>query len=378
MTGGDLSRDPRLQVVGFVVRCRRRCHAATFARAFFGLLAAITPLVAAWFLSPGMAQDVPVVAATTLIAALLIAGVFAAIRRPNVRQVSEAIDRRLGLENRVATALEATGGDAFSVLVAKDAAGQLGRFEPRQVFPLEIWRHALTAAVVVVATAMLITAVEPRMDAPGRAGVTIPGQEGRSSSASTAAAHATGTEEQGQRVAGEPVPDRTSSAAETPNRVGALSDAAMSDEATGSAETNRDAADTARVDERPTPGVLVSQGESDISTSSAGMGSAARTAGGRADAVPEARNAATASTPGKGSRESAGSGPSGGVAGEAITSHITLPAPAPSIHPERPADATLATARAAADAALRRDDIGPSMRNLVRRYFLEVQRRNNP
>lgn len=88
--------------------------------------------------------------APPLILAALAAFV-AALRRASPEQVAREVDARLGLAERVATALEIERGQIDGPLAAVqrvDTLSQIRRFEPHDVFPLRLSRREGASAVV--------------------------------------------------------------------------------------------------------------------------------------------------------------------------------------------------------------------------------------
>lgn len=377
---GTTSADRRL-VADFVSRCRRRWHAVVFARTFLGALGVSLPAAAAWTVAIN-AMDSPRAVVTAIAAAAIAAGVATAAQRPTVRLVGEAIDRQLALQGRVTTALELSGqSDAFSMLVAADAARHLRAVQPRQVYRFAIGERPFPAALAILGATVVIGFVgmgdSPLHDAPRLATSATSGGAVRPVSAAAAEVDAgKGETDNSVRAAGEAVPTKASSATERADRPQAQSDAAATQSADAPGERN--GLDTRRSADSDTPRSaipqqrLVNAGSS--GTAVAGTGTATGEARARIAAEAAAPPGAAA-TLGSARSDGTGSDLAGGVDLTAAALHgDVLPAPT-QIRTNRSAAATLAEAKVHAEAALRRDDIAPSMRDVVRRYFFELQRR---
>lgn len=123
-----------------------------------GAWASCLLLLADWFILPGL----PIAAILAPAGAgMLIGGIVAWLRRPSLEEVAKSLDRRLGLEDRVATALQHTGeGTEFRPLIEESAAAAVTEADPKKAFPLK-WTgqmsHAFTSLLSLFLLAGLLT-----------------------------------------------------------------------------------------------------------------------------------------------------------------------------------------------------------------------------
>lgn len=115
-------------------------------------------LLADWFVAPGIPMAVIL---TPSALGALIGGIVAWLKRPSQDQVARSLDRRLGLEDRVATALLHTGeGTEFQPLIEESAAQAVAGSDPKKAFPLK-WTgqmsHAFTSLLSLFLLAGLLT-----------------------------------------------------------------------------------------------------------------------------------------------------------------------------------------------------------------------------
>ena len=145
-----------------VARLRRRLHRQ---RAALAALRVASGLVAALVLVQSLSLPVgySLQAGAALAAIALTLAV--AARRPGEAEVARLVDRRLGLQARVATALELVAARAEGDVAGwqiLDASLRLSTVEPRAAFPLELPRRdrqCLAALALVVAAAVGVDAL---------------------------------------------------------------------------------------------------------------------------------------------------------------------------------------------------------------------------
>jgi len=102
-----------------------------------------------------------------LAAALATAAIRAVLRRPTVRQTASIVDRRLGLADRLVTAVQFPGQeDPYAQLVERDAAARLAGFNAAAALPIETPRIAPAAVLLAIAIPIVfvLTAAWQRRD----------------------------------------------------------------------------------------------------------------------------------------------------------------------------------------------------------------------
>ena len=212
-----------------IARLRRRLHrqraALAALRAASGLAAA---LALVWSFSLPVGYSLQAGATLAVFALALVV----AARRPGEAEVARLVDRRLGLQARVATALELVAARAEGDVAGwqiLDASLRLSTVEPHAAFPLELPRRdrqCLAALALVVAAAVgvdALLAVSPLDRAPWSAAARGHSEDAlqadRPGDGISDSASAAGREGRAQPVA-EAAAIRPAEAGELPPRVG--------------------------------------------------------------------------------------------------------------------------------------------------------------
>lgn len=136
-------------------RMRRRAIIVRFARYAAGV-AVVFPLGAAALLIGGLPG---VAVAISVAACAAIAAAAAVIRTPDLRAIAAVADARLGLADRVVTAVQhADDRDMMSRLVVRDAVARLQSSVPARVFPFEMPSRlgSIAAGAIVIAAIAVI------------------------------------------------------------------------------------------------------------------------------------------------------------------------------------------------------------------------------
>jgi hypothetical protein len=336
-----------LDIIAHVVaRCRRRLQFVTAARR--AALAVPTALVILELLAlvlrrPAAGYALP--AAATLVFVLAAAVGSSFWRRPTVRAAAGAIDVRLGLKDRVITAIQvADSRDDVAQLVVRDAATHLAGCSPRRIFPMEApprFRGLLASAA---GTTLILLIVNGAFDR--RPDARIAGR-GAGSSA-------------GGGRAGRSAPPGSASSLESPSLAGSTAtsrtmteSASPSDSTAGARETTNDArqSQASAAGEPRSPAAVPAAGPSKRDG-----GAVAASADAGRGATAFARRTASAS-----GGVSAGRASDGDRAGSAST-----PRDAPGYGQRYQA------ASARAESAVSQERVPARLRSYVRRYFVAI------
>ncbi|HRF58922.1 MAG TPA: YlbF family regulator [Fimbriimonadaceae bacterium] len=97
------------------------------------------------------------------VAGLVIGGLLGLVRRVEDEDLARSLDRRAGLEDRLATALEHEGDvDGFGVPLQDDADQRLSKLEPRRVYPVRLTRwHGGAVGLMACAAALFLLGNTP-------------------------------------------------------------------------------------------------------------------------------------------------------------------------------------------------------------------------
>ena len=331
-----------------VRRCRRRLRFVAAVRyAGISLPVAIVLIETTAIIARPAPAMLTMIAAATIVSAMIAALFAAAVRAPGLRETAAALDSRLRLQDRMVTALQVLkDDDAMARLVVEDAALRVTDLSPSRTFPFESPRHfrAITAVVVSVSAVFALTAVVTsptwRTDRPRGTGPAGPGgaqQERRS--------------QPGPNQAVESVPPSPSASNRQPGSAAQV--------------TSRGTEPAARERGRTPPGLKTTEtrGRSAGAASAPGRdatGGTGASNGGRG-ATTEARNLTNGA---------------GGVKGEPLQSAQTsqvdrLPLPDPQNDPAYAARHRNASARAQAAIAQERVPVG--LTTYVKNYFIAIR-----
>jgi hypothetical protein len=330
-------------VLALISRARRRIGAVIFVRSFcVALLTAGVALVLVRF-ADAVDQATLTLAIVGAAAALSAAAIATAARMPSHSGVAQALDARLGLQDRASAALALReGDDPVSLLVVRDARERLTAVPLAQAFPFprRLIAWGAGGAFVTLALAALPSSPASIGTAPARDGRIMAGSPASSTQPASAAT----------------APAQTAAApVETPSSRRSIT-AGERDHATG-----RSGGDTSRR--------LPAQRER-----AAGLPDAGR-AGRPGD------GAQTLGTNGRTNSRNPGTGAAGTVAmtpaaGGIAQGSVQARTPGGFIDNGRlePGAAGPRRAQAAAEAAIARDEIPPRFSSYVRAYFRAIQR----
>lgn len=358
-------------------RFRRRMAMVVFVR--YGLAAAATALVGAQgiaiFVQPSLNGALRWFVAGSVVAFIASAVAALAQTRPS-RSIAIALDRRLGLEDRVLSAVQFSGqGDEVSRLVVADAAARMAALGPGavpwQAPPGGLW---LLGAVLCSSMALGVRVMGTSADqSPAAAGgIVIPGgRPSASASANPSVRSPGGVPSETVRASGNPV--RSSPVAGgAPEASGAAGIAAAqpsspADQARPAEQTGDDSASVAR----DNAGIRVpSTGERRASSASGGDGQSGR--GGTQPTAGGGRNGLGGNTPG--APDPSGRGGAQGGALTSVGGHEVLPR-----NPDAGSyDMRYRAAVAHAEAAIAQQRVPPRLRAYVRDYFVGIRSAGAP
>jgi hypothetical protein len=143
-------------IAATLARLRRRATLVEFRNAFgawlpAAIVAAEVEILFGSRMLPS-ARTRWVVALAVIVLASVAACIRAIVRRPSLRETVLAVDRRLGLQDRLVASAQFLGGDdAFAQLIERDAARRLADRDPASVLPVEMLSASIVAMLVALA-----------------------------------------------------------------------------------------------------------------------------------------------------------------------------------------------------------------------------------
>lgn len=369
-----------------VARFHHRARLVAFTRtallssAFCGATAALWNALAAG----SMAERVITLAASVAVAVIASAA-WTIWRAPSRGATAALVDQRLGLQNHTVAALEvAADAGPFAALIVRDAVRRLHAVRPGDVLPFEAGRRGL-ALLGVAAVAMLPVSggVErgssaSALNGAGNSAVAVERGAGTSSQHADAEP---GAKTLSRSAAGRSLETASTSAATVPGEdqasrvlpVATAASAFTSPDAMPAEPRGIPAAATTPHD--PSFPVTRSSEQTRGAGGSSRQGGAAAGASGEpaADAGDRGAGAAGAGlTPVRLAAAGAGGVGQGSLGDESTVGQLAGGGS------NRPPVISASRARAAAQAAMTRDDIPPAQRNYVRDYFLRLTSKGDP
>jgi hypothetical protein len=311
--------------------------------------------------------------------ALVSSTVLTVVRTPTLRATGAELDRRLGLADHVAAALQLRDSpDPVARLVVKDATARLADLAPPRVFPLHVAGPGLKVAGA-AAVALMAVWTNATLNSGGNDSLQagVPGEGGAAvavtsvkppQARSQEARDVTRTTDGGasQRQGGA---TREATPQESPTRTSAADNAPAQRDPTTSEATASPLTGSNRAS---TPG---DPGSSSASNPAVRNASDTQGAGGSARAAGSQTSSGGATSRGTGASADATdplrSG-AGGIRGGALTGQIVVPSSAPTAAAP-PYSARYQTARARAESALAREEVPPALQDYVRNYFLAIR-----
>jgi hypothetical protein len=334
--------------------------------------------------TPNARTAVAVVAALVLLA-VIVAAVAARILAPSLAQTATLVDRRLGSNDCLVTAVECLGAsDPVADLVVREAVRRLARVTPATLLPFELPRRFAPAAATVGAIAIAAVLVPNRSQEPAtsaasagratpsaeRSTASARGQRGRTANPQDASVADAATR------AIPSVPDRTvdrSRITTSDNAAGRSGSEAGRPTAPGGSrstatDTPRAASDGTTTPNQPDRGSTANQSSDPGSTNASARGgrsNGAASQSGTAGAIGAGGGRSTALA----SRTASGAG---GVSGGSLSNTATGRSDAPRVG--QSAAITSEAAWTRAQAAIARDRIPSDLRQVVQDYFTAIRR----
>jgi len=373
------SRRPAVSVVAVLGRFQRRLRLVAFVKTLPLSVAVAAAGALAVARIAGLPPTVTAIALLVGVLAATLASAAIARRHTGLGRTAAAVDRRFGLSNRIATALECRGhDDAMSALVVADAEAALCLRRPQDV-PFEAPRHLVwIATLFAAAVAAFVLVGEPSTAreqlAPsegvlGGSASASPANAKRTAASPAAAASASDANDTARRSMPAAPNDRgqrvespqAASTNETADRLpGASSDTSSASERGGESR-NPPGANTTQTT-RPNGANSARQG---------GRDGAASADGSSRSQAPAGRGGAGTSSDVRATTDAAG-GVRGTSTPDARASGDTLRAGA------RASDLTPAARWDRAESALAREHLPFEMRKYVRDYLVAIRTGSRP